>query len=214
MKPNLRTYQTEEDYWCIREFLREVSLLNCRHDFSWSLLRWDYWRWHVNENIFNFKLEEVIHLWEANGQIVAMVNPDGKGEAFFQIHPAFREEISISEMLDVAEDKLPKIKEDGKKELLVWVNADDDSMKKIFSERGYARSKYSAEHMRRRFFSQPIPDSVPQSGYTVRALGDESEHPARSGFRGKSFTPMSPMKNMKAGNGIETFNAFPSTAVT
>jgi len=41
MKPTLRTYQTEEDYWQIREFLREVSLLNDRHDPSWSLLRWD-----------------------------------------------------------------------------------------------------------------------------------------------------------------------------
>jgi len=40
----MRTYQTEEDYWCIREFLREASMLNNRHDFAWSLLRWDYWR--------------------------------------------------------------------------------------------------------------------------------------------------------------------------
>lgn len=45
-------YQTEEDYWRIREFLREVSLHNDRHDFSWDVLRWGYWRWHVNENIF------------------------------------------------------------------------------------------------------------------------------------------------------------------
>ena len=44
MRPTMRTYQTEEDYWCIREFLREASMLNNRHDFAWSLLRWDYWR--------------------------------------------------------------------------------------------------------------------------------------------------------------------------
>jgi len=198
MKPNPRTYQFEEDYWCIREFLREVSLLNCRHDFSWSLLRWDYWRWHVNENLFKFKLEDVITLWEANGQIVAMLNPDGNGEAFFQVHPAFREDVSISEMLDVAEQKLPKTNENSKKELIVWVNAADDPMKKLFTERGYARSKFLAEHMRRRFFSQPtsspcgIPDSVPQSGYTVRALGDESELPARSWLSWKVFHPDEP----------------------
>ena len=103
MKPIQRNYQLEEDYWCIREFLREVSLQNCRHDFSWSLLRWDYWRWHGNENISHFNLQDVITLWEANGQIVAMVNPDGDGEAFFQIHPAFQSDVSVSEMLDVAE---------------------------------------------------------------------------------------------------------------
>ena len=82
-----RPYHTQEDYWYIREFLRDVSLHNNRRDFSWSLLRWDYWRWHVNENIFHFNLQDVITVWKLNRQIVAMVNPDGEGEAFFQIHP-------------------------------------------------------------------------------------------------------------------------------
>lgn len=192
MKPIMRNYQTDEDYWRIREFLREVSMLNNRHDFSWPLLRWDYWRWHGIENICHFKLEDVIHLWEAHGQIVAMLNPEGGGEAFFQIHPAFRDVISISEMLDVAEGKLPNMKDDGKKELIVWVNADDDSTKKLFTERGYIRSKFSAEHMRRRLFSQPILDSVPPNGYVVRALGDENELPARSWLSWKVFHPDEP----------------------
>lgn len=200
MKPILRNYQTEEDYWCIREFLRDVSLHNNRHDFSWSLLRWDYWRWHVNENIFQMKLEDVVTLWEANGQIVAMVNPDTSGEAFFQIHPAFRDEVSMAELLDVAEQKLPKTNADGKKELITWVNAADDSTKELFTERGYVRSKFLAEHMRRRFISttlnaalsQPIPASVSPSGYTVRALGDESELPARSWLSWKVFHPDEP----------------------
>jgi GNAT superfamily N-acetyltransferase len=192
MKPTSRSYQTEEDYWCVREFLREVSMHNNRHDFSWSLLRWDYWRWHVNENIFHFNLQDVVTLWETNGQIVAMVNPDGSGEAFFQIHPEFRDEVSISEILDVAEQKLPKINVIGKKELIVWANADDDSMKKIFTERGYVRSKFLTEHMRRRFFSQPILDSTPPNGYIVRSLGDKSELPARSWLSWKVFHPDEP----------------------
>src|SRR5688500_13725452 len=64
MTAAMRAYQKEEDYWCIREFLREASVLNHRHDFAWSLLRWDYWRWHVNENTFHFQLQDVIMLWE------------------------------------------------------------------------------------------------------------------------------------------------------
>ena len=213
MKPILRNYQVEEDYWCIREFLRDVSLHNNRHDFSWSLLRWDYWRWHGNENIFYFNLQDVITLWEANGQIVAMVSPEGSGEAFFQIHPAFRDEVCMAELLDVAEQKLPKTNADGKKELITWVNAADDSLKKLFTERGYARSKFLAEHMRRRFFSQPVPASVPQSGYTVRALGDENELPARSWLSWKVFHLMNSMKNIRAGSGIRIFSACPSIAV-
>jgi hypothetical protein len=91
MKPTLRNYQSEEDYWRVRSFLREVSLLNERHDYSWCLLRWDYWRWHVNMNIFHLRLEEVVTLWEIDGRIVAVLNPDSPGEAFFQVHPGCRD---------------------------------------------------------------------------------------------------------------------------
>lgn len=192
MKLTLRTYQDENDYWRIRGFLREVSLLNNRHDYSWSLLRWDYWVWHVNMNIFHFKLEEAVYLWEADGEIAAMLNLDGDGEAFFQIHPAFRAEVPLAEMLDVAEAKLSKKNENGKAELIAWVNAGDGVTKTLFTQRGYARSKWKAEHMRSRSMSKPTPDCPPRSGYTVRALGDESELPARSWLSWKAFHPDEP----------------------
>ena len=95
-------------------------------------------------------------------------------------------------MLDVAEAKLPDTKEDGKKELIVWVNEDDALLKSIFTERGYVRSKFLAEHMRCRVFSQPLPDPVIPDGYTVRALGEESELPARSWLSWKVFHPDEP----------------------
>lgn len=192
MKPTVRTYQNENDCWQIREFLREVSLLNDRHDYSWSLLRWDYWVWHVNMNIYHFNLEEVVHLWEADGQIVAMLNPDGNGEAFFQVHPAHRSKDLLCDMLDVAEIKLPDHKEGGTHEMLVWVNAEDKLHKAILTRRGYMRSKFPAEHMRYRPFTKPIPESISPSGYTVRALGDESELPARSWLSWKAFHPDEP----------------------
>jgi GNAT superfamily N-acetyltransferase len=192
MKAISRPYQNEDDYWCIRSFLREVSLLNDRHDYSWSLLRWDYWRWHVNMNIYELKLEEVVTLWEMDGKIIAVLNPDSPGEAYFQVHPAFRDSVSMAEMLDVAEQKLSRTNESRKKELLAWVNEKDELTKSLFTERGYQRSKFKAEHMRSRFFTQPIPDSVPPSEYTVRALGDESELPARSWLSWKAFHPDEP----------------------
>ena len=195
MKPTMRSYQTEEDYWCIREFLRDVSFHNHHHEFSWSLLRWDYWRWHVNENIYHQKLEDVVTLWEMNGRIVAMLNADTPGEAFFQIHPAYRDQVSISEMLAVAEANLPSTRENGKKELITWVNEADEAMKSLFTERGYSLSRFKPEFMRLRSFTKPIPDSVPQSGYAVRALGDESELPARSWLSWKVFHPDEPDEN-------------------
>lgn len=192
MKPTLCNYQTEKDYWRIREFLREVSLCNDRHDFSWSLLRWDYWRWHGIENMFHFQLQDVITRWEVNGKIVAMLNPEGMGEAFFQIHPVFRAEVSMAEMLDVAENKLSRTNDDGKTELVIWINAEDEAAKALFTKRGYARSNWKAEHMRRRVLTQPVPDLLSPNGYTVRALGDESEHPARSWLSWKVFHPDEP----------------------
>jgi GNAT superfamily N-acetyltransferase len=192
MKPTLRNYQSEEDYWRVRSFLREVSLLNERHDYSWCLLRWDYWRWHVNMNIFHLRLEEVVTLWEIDGRIVAVLNPDSPGEAFFQVHPGCRDFVSTDDMLDVAEQKLFKTNDAGNKELLVWVNEKDELTKKLFIERGYARSKFKAEHMRSRSFTQPVPDTTPPNGYIVRALGDESELPARSWLSWKAFHPDEP----------------------
>jgi len=209
MKPELRNYQNEDDYWRIRSFLREVSLLNDRHDYSWSLLRWDYWRWHVNMNIFHLKLEEVVTLWEMDRRIVAVLNPDSPGEAFFQVHPGYRECISMADMLDVAEQKLSRPNDAGKKELLVWVNATDEPTKALFTKRGYAASKFKAEHMRLRFFTQPIPDAVPPSGYTVRALSDESELPARSWLSWKAFHPDEPDEKYQGWEWYENIQRVP-----
>ncbi len=153
-------------------------MLNDRRDFSWSLLRWDYWVWHVNMNIYHLKLEDEVHLWEADRQIVAMLNPDMPGESFFQVHPSYHSQEFLTEMLDVTEAKLPSQKEDGSRELITWVNAADGTHKDVLT--------------RRRFFTQPVPDSVPQSGYSVRALCDESELPARSWLSWKVFHPDEP----------------------
>jgi len=192
MKPSIRNYQGEEDYRPIREFLRQVFLLNDRHEYSWSLPRWDYWRRHVNMNIFHLNLEEVVTLWATDGQIVAVLNPDTPGEAFFQFHPAYHNMELLCEMLDVAETKLANHKEGGAHELLVWVNDGDTLFKDVLTRRGFARSRFKAEHMRRRFFTQPIPDAVTPAGYTIRALGDESELPARSWLSWKAFHPDEP----------------------
>ena len=188
----IRTYQSDKDYWQIREFLRQVSLLNDRHEFAWSLLRWDYWVWHVNMNICHLSLQDVIYLWESGGHLVAMLNPDTPGEAFFQVRPTYRNAELLSEMLDTAEEKLANPKEGGKKELIVWVNEEDALFKDILAGRGYARSRFKVEHMRRRTLTQPVPDPITPSGYTVRALGDERELPARSWLSWKVFHPDEP----------------------
>jgi GNAT superfamily N-acetyltransferase len=208
----MRPYQTEADYWRIREFLRGVSLLNDRHDYAWPLLRWDYWRWHVNENIFKLALPDVISVWEKDGQIVATLNPDSPGEAFFQVHPAFHERGLISEMLEVAEGKLPRTNDAGQEELLVWVNEADDLAKKLFTERGYVRSKFLAEHMRCRIFTAPLPASVPRPDTPSAHWATKTSSLPVAGSRGRPFIPMSPTRTTRVGIGTKTCSAFHSIA--
>ena len=57
MKLTLRTYQFEDDYWRIRNFLREVFMLNDRRMLSWPVARLDYWRWHGIMNLKDGTLE-------------------------------------------------------------------------------------------------------------------------------------------------------------
>ena len=73
MKPVHRPYQTEDDFWRMREFLRQVFLLNHQLDYA---------RWHTCQNCAHVDLKDVAHLWEAGGQLAAILMPDGgPGEA-------------------------------------------------------------------------------------------------------------------------------------
>ncbi len=193
MKLTMRKYQHDDDHWKIRQFLREVFLLNNRHEFSWPLYRWDYWRWHVNENIFQFNLEAAIFLWEtADGKLAAVLHPDGPGESFLQVHPAFRSPELEVEMMSVAETQFATTQAEGRQRLVLWAHASDPLRQDLLTRRGYAKSRWLPEYQRRRDMSAPIPNVESPAGYSIRALGDESEHPARSWVSWKAFHPKEP----------------------
>lgn len=191
MTPSLRPYADEIDYWRVRHFLREVFLLNGRREFSWSLLRWDYWRWHIQENIFRFNLAEAVFLWEHADQLAAVLNADNPGEAFLQIHPALAAEDLQAEMLDMAEGRLAAAQPDGKRTLRVWADSMDSRRQALLARRGYVRGDWP-EYQRRRPMSLPVPATPVPAGYDVRALGDEAELPARSWASWKAFHPDEP----------------------
>lgn len=171
MKPVLRNYQGEDDYWRIREFLREVFLLNGRREVCWQPYRFDYWRWHINENLEKMRLENSIFLWETSeGKIAAVLNPDRSGEAFFQLHPAYQNPDLEQEMLDTAEEKLALKIEGGRCKLRVWINEHEASEVELVEKRGYTRTEW-AEFQRRRSLDDPIPEAPVAHGYTIRSLG-------------------------------------------
>ena len=190
MKLQVRTYRNEEDYWRIRHFLRKVYLLNGRRQLSWEIVRFDYWRWHINANIFHFPLEETIFICEtSDGQIAAVLNPDGKNEAFLQVHPTLRTAALEEEMISMAEERLMPWGEGGK--FQIWADAHDTVRREILMQRGYTKGDWP-EYQRRRTLDLPIADAPIATGYTVRALGDRDEHPARSWVSWKAFHPDEP----------------------
>jgi mycothiol synthase len=193
MKLIQRKYRQDDDQWKIRQFLREVFLLNNRHEFSWPLYRWDYWRWHVNENIFKFNLEAAVFLWETtDGKLVAALHPDGSGEAFLQVHPDFRTPELEVEMMSVAETQFAVTQPEGRQQLVLWAHANDSMRPDLLTRRGYSKSKWLPEQQRRRDMRASIPDFQPAKGYVIRALGDVDEHPKRSWVSWKAFHPDEP----------------------
>jgi mycothiol synthase len=172
--------------------LREVFFVNNRREMSWSLYRWDYWRWHVNENIHQFNLNAAIFLWEnSEGCLAAVLNPDSKGEVFLQVHPAYHTPDLDIDMMSVAETQFAITQPEGKQHLLAWVHESDHLRQDILQRRGYTRCGYP-EYQRRRGMDTPLPQFPVPEGYTIRALGDKDDLPARSWVSWKAFHPNEP----------------------
>jgi mycothiol synthase len=198
MKPIMRRYETQEDYWRIRPFLREVFLLNDRREVSWQVARWDYWRWPGVESWGDGPLEEKVFIWELpDSQIAAVLNPEGKGEAFLQVHPDLRTPELEAEMLDVVEQHLANPGSNGHRALGVWADSRDQLRQDILKRRGYTQDG-QRQHQHRRSLLTPLPDTPVAEGFAVRSLGDVDEIPARSWFSWKAFQPDEPEENYAA----------------
>jgi len=171
VSPNFRPYRTEDDFWAMREFLRQVFLLNNRRERSWHVARLDYARWHVFPNCAQVRLEDVVFLWESDGQIVAFLLPDGDlGEAHLCVHPSLRTPALEEEMTTVAEERLAAVAPDGARTLRIWASEQDALRQDILARRGYRQDDWT-EHQWRRRLDAPLPTAPVPPGYEIRALG-------------------------------------------
>jgi mycothiol synthase len=174
-KPTYRPYQAEDDFWRMREFLRQVMLLNNLREHSWHVARLEYARWHMCLNCANVRLEDVAYLWEADGEIIAFLMPDGgRGEAHLNIHPAQLTRGLEEEMLAVAEEHLPQIESDLSHSLCVWSPEQDGILQELLTSRGYTKGDWQ-EHQWRCTLDTPIKEAPLAEGYRIRSLGDGLE---------------------------------------
>jgi GNAT superfamily N-acetyltransferase len=193
MFPIPRSIEGEDDYWRIRSFLREVFVLNGRQELSWHVARLDYWRWHFIENCqICPPFEQVTTLWEtARGQIAAVLHPMGFGEAWLHLHPGYRTPELEAEMITLAEERLSRTLEDGGRRLAILADRNDILRQRILQERGYARRDRPV-HRWWRDLDAPLPGPSVAPGYTIRAMGDRDEYPARSWASWRAFHPDEP----------------------
>lgn len=195
MELYMRNYQNEEDYWRIRAFLRRVFLLNNRRELSWPAARLDYYRWHGIMNIQQGNLEKDIFLWEtAGGEIAAVLNNEGPGQVFLQVHPDYRTLVLEEELLEVAEEHLTHTGAEGEPYLVVWCHSQDEIRQAVLKRRNYrlVDKPETEECQYSRDLAGPIAEVRVPAGFMVRALGGEDELPSRSWASWRAFHPQDP----------------------
>ncbi|MEW5872883.1 MAG: GNAT family N-acetyltransferase [Chloroflexota bacterium] len=176
MQITFRPYQTEDDFWRMRQFLRQVFLLNDRRERSWHVARLDYARWHTCLNCAGVRLEDVAYLWEADGQLVAFMMPDGgPGEAHLCVHPQWATPELEEQMIALAEERLMKTRPDGGRRLYLWASQHDQPRQEILVRRGYRKDDWPEHQWRRVLDGRPLPEAPIPAGYTLRSLGDGLE---------------------------------------
>lgn len=174
MKLAMRPYKNEEDYWRMRQFLREIMLLNDLHQHSWHVARLDYWWWFANADLEKFNLTQVIFLWETeDGELAAALNPEGKGQAYLQIHPKFRTSELEEEMIVTAETTLKHTNREGRLRTLVFADSQDALRHEILKRRGYQKVERpeTSESIHIFPLANEIKEVKTPESYTIRALG-------------------------------------------
>jgi mycothiol synthase len=188
MRLTLRSCTTENDFWRIRNFLREVFLLNDRLEHSWHVARLDHWRWHFILTCHETApFDQVTVAWETDdGQIAAVLHPICHDEIRLHVHPHFRTPELEEEAFSYAEEHYSDSTENGSRILYMPVFSDDAPRQEVLTRRGFTRRPGWGHHYRRDLDS-PLPEGPIPPGYEIRSMGGLDEHPARSWCSWRAF---------------------------
>jgi mycothiol synthase len=190
------TCDKEDDFWRVRNFLREVFLLNDRLEHSWHVARLDYWRWHYIKTVnITASVEEGMVFWErADGKIIAALNHLGGSELRLHVHPHFRSTELENEMLAYGEENFYATEEDGRRYVYMPIFADDAQRQGIAQGRGYEKYPGWGHHYHRDL-DAPIHGVPIPAGYAIRSMGGMEDYPARSWSSWRAFHSDEPDEN-------------------
>ena len=189
MKFSRHAYQTEDDYWRVRNFLREVFMLNNRLEHSWHVARLDHWRWHFIATCHETPpVEQVTVGWETeDGQIAAVLHPIMHDEIRIHIQPNFRSPELEDEILAYAEPRYSDLTGDGQRIFYLPVFWDDTLRQEVLKKRGYSQRIDRWEHHYWCDLDKILPETPVLPGYEIRSMGGLDEHPARSWASWRTF---------------------------
>jgi mycothiol synthase len=181
MKLAMRFFRDEDDYWAIRQFLRDVYRRNGHTEHSWLPQRLDYWRFFGMPVLGDGALETDVFLWEtASGDLAAVLNSESRGWAYLQVDTRFRSPALEEEMVAVAEERLRTIGTTTGRPVVVISAQDADTMRtELLARRGYQRRADWQEIPRTRDLSLPPPDAPVPAGYKIRAMQPTDEDARR-----------------------------------
>ncbi len=185
--------EDETCFWRIRNFLREVFLLNGRVEHSWNVARLDYWRWHgIKTCEVCEPFQKVTMTWQTpDGKIAAVLHPIGPSEVRLHIHPEFRTPALEEEAFRFAVEYYHDITDDGRRYLYVPVFQDDMLRQDVLARNGFKPEPGWGHH-----YWQDLDASLPArhtpTGYEIRSMGGVDEHPARCWASWRAFHPDEP----------------------
>jgi mycothiol synthase len=186
----MRPLASDDDYWRLRELLREVMVLEGRRERSWHVARLDYWWWFVNPDLEHLDPAAHVFLWEdTDGRLVAAVNPEGPGEGHLQVHPAVRHPGLEAEMIDVAQRHLGAPAPDGRRRIRIYADIADAMRHELLAGQGFRRLERpgAAEWQHRRDLRDPLPPVPHIPGYDIRPMGGGIELLERCYASGLAF---------------------------
>lgn len=195
MQTSLQPYKSEEDFWQMRNFLRQVFELNGRREHSWHVARLDYWRWHFIENVKACPPVELsTALWKDRaGQMAAILHQAGWGSVFMHIHPAHQSPAMLQEMIGYAEQNFTVTNGQGNPCLYLPVYQGDNLRREIIQSRGYQLRTWPVKHFRRSL-ENPLPELIHPPEFIIRSM-ERDDLPARSWASWLSFHPDEPDEN-------------------
>ncbi len=132
-----RPLQGEADFWRVRELLI-ATYPTTPLGFNWDVRRWDGQRFHHATDDWSKRTVGRLQLWETvDGQLVGVVNPEGTGDAYLQLHPDFR--AIEPEMVAWAEEHLAAANAEGQRQLEIFVFDYDGQRRQLLQDRGYTQ---------------------------------------------------------------------------